>query len=283
MPLWGSPQYPLHAGTATALYLGQRLYQFPLGVFGVALGTVLFPLFTQHAKRGEWDRFRGDLSLGIRLVLAIGLPASAGLMLVAHPLSKLFFQYGKFDSAAAAMTGDMILCYGAGVWAYCGLLILQRGFYAAGDRLTPMYVGLTAMLLNVTLNLTLIWPLGARGLALSTVLVAALQTCGTCVLLQRKVGSLDWRAIAGTTGKSLLAVAAMSLVCLWLTPAAIPGDGLRSRAIKLAVPLGLGLATYFGTAWLLRLKEPWMVLFHKAQLSSPSDGDLKNASAPAPN
>ena len=82
MPLPGSPLYPLNPGTATAIYLGQRLYQFPLGVFGVALGTVLFPLLTRHAQRGEMDRLRGDLSLGIRLVLAIGLPASAGLMLI---------------------------------------------------------------------------------------------------------------------------------------------------------------------------------------------------------
>ena len=66
MPLPGSPKYPLLAGTATALYLGQRLYQFPLGVFGVALGTVLFPLLTSHAQRGETDKLRADLSLGVR-------------------------------------------------------------------------------------------------------------------------------------------------------------------------------------------------------------------------
>ena len=282
MPLPWSPEYPLQAGTATALYLGQRLYQFPLGVFGVALGTVLFPLFTQHAQRGDSVRLRGDLSLGIRLVLAIGLPASAGLMLVAHPLATLFFQYGKFDAAAARLTGDMIVCYGAGVWAYCGLLILQRAFYAAGDRLTPMSIGLGAMALNVVLNVTLIWPLGARGLALSTALVAALQCGATCMLLQRRVGLLDWREIARTGGKTLIAVAAMSLVslaCLALTGANIVADddGMLLRGIKLAVPLAAGFATFFGSAWLLRLREPWMILFHEG-LTSPSMSDSTTAS-----
>jgi putative peptidoglycan lipid II flippase len=271
MPLPGSPAYPLHAGTATALYLGQRLYQFPLGVFGVALGTVLFPLFTQHAQRGEFDKLRGDLSLGIRLVLAIGLPASAGLMLIAHPLATLFFQYGKFDAAAAAMTGDMILCYGSGVWAYCALLILQRGFYAIGDRLTPMYVGLGAMLLNVALNLTLIWPLGGRGLALSTALVAALQCAVTSLLLQHKVGQLLWKEIAWTAVRTLIAVAVMSIACLLLTLPAAPDDGLKLRGLKLLVPLAAGGLTFLAMAWLLRLKEPWSVIFARGQLTNASD------------
>lgn len=268
MPLPGSPAYPLAAGTATTLYLGQRLYQFPLGVFGVALGTVLFPLFTQHAQRGESEKLRSDLSLGIRLVLAIGLPASAGLMLVAHPLATLFFQYGKFDVAAAVHTGDMIVCYGSGVWAYCGLLILQRAFYAVGDRLTPMYVGLYAMLLNLILNLTLIWPLGGRGLALSTALVAALQCGVTCLLLQRKIGQLQWRQIAWTAFRTLIAVAVMSCVCLWLTRSPGADDGLKLRGLKLLIPLSAGTISFFVAAWLLRLKEPWMILFSRGKIGS---------------
>ncbi len=279
MPLPGSPRYPLHSGTATALYLGQRLYQFPLGVFGVALGTVLFPLFTQHAQRGESARLRGDLSLGIRLVLAIGLPASAGLMLIAHPLATLFFQYGKFDAAAARQTGDMILCYSSGVWAYCGLLILQRGFYASGDRMTPMYVGLAAILLNLILNLTLIWPLGGRGLALSTALVAALQCAVTCLLLQRRIGRLLWKEIAWTAARTLVAVAIMSGVCLWLSQSSAPDDGLTMRGIKLLLPLAAGAITFLAAAWLLRLREPWMVLFSKEQIASASEESSLHRSA----
>ena len=263
MALPGSPPFPLHSGTATALYLGQRLYQFPLGVFGVALGTVLFPLFARHAQRGESDRLREDLSLGIRLVVAIGLPASAGLMLIAHPLATLFFQYGKFDASAARMTGDMILCYGSGVWAYCGLLILQRAFYAVGDRLTPMSIGLWAMLLNIILNLTLIWPMGGRGLALSTSLMAAIQCLITCVLLQRRIGRLEWRGIATTAAKTVIAVAVMSGVCQLCLAWTEPSERLLVRGLNLVVPLAGGAVAYLASAWLLRLREPWLVLFHR--------------------
>ncbi len=268
MPLPGSPAYPLTEGTATALYLGQRLYQFPLGVFGVALGTVLFPLLTSHAQRGETDKLRADLSLGVRLVLAIGIPASVGLMLIAHPLATLFFQYGKFDAEAARQTGDMIACYSSGVWAYCGLLILQRGFYATGDRLTPMYVGLWALLLNVVLNVSLIWPLGGRGLALSTALVAAIQCLVTAWLLQRRVGLLHWSEIGATFTKTTIAAGAMAVVCWSSLQVALNYESLASRSIKLALPLAAGSATFFIVAWLLRLREPWLVISPNSRLNT---------------
>jgi putative peptidoglycan lipid II flippase len=263
MPLPGSPQYPLEEGTVTALYLGQRLYQFPLGVFGVALGTVLFPLFTTHAQNGEHEKLRADLSLGIRLVLAIGLPASAGLILIGGPLAALCFQYGKFDADDARQTGEMIAAYGSGVWAYCGILILQRGFYAIGDRLTPMYIGLGAMVGNLVLNLTLIWSMGGRGLALSTALVAAIQCAVTAWLLQRKVGQLYWAEIGWTSLKTVLATAVMSLVCLVLL------DKLNStgmgvgRLIRLGVPLISGAIAFLVASRILGLKEPWQLIVGK--------------------
>lgn len=260
MPLPGSPPYPLVEGTATALYLGQRLYQFPLGVFGVALGTVLFPLLTAHAQRGETDKLRADLSLGVRLVLAIGLPASVGLMLLAHPLAILFFQYGRFDADDARLTGDMIACYGSGVWAYCGLLILQRGFYAVGDRLTPMYVGLGALLLNMALNLSLIWPLGGRGLAISTALVAVIQCVVTGLLLQRRVGALRWSEIGATATKTAIATGAMAAVIGLLPPIIPVGENFTGRALKLILQLVIGIVLFFSVARLLRLSEPWLLL-----------------------
>ena len=172
MNLPGSPEYPVTAGTASALYFGQRMYQFPLGVFGVALGTVLFPLLSRHAERGRLDKLREDLSLGLRLVICIGLPASAGLVLLANPLTALLFQHGAFDAEDARQTANMISAYGTAVWAYCGLLIVHRGYYAVGDRKTPLYVGLAAVVLNLVLNLTLIWFLGGQGLAIATAVAA---------------------------------------------------------------------------------------------------------------
>ena len=138
--------------------------------------------------------------------------------------------------------------------------------------MTPMSIGLWAMLLNIVLNLTLIWPMGGRGLALSTSLVAAIQCLITCVLLQRRIGRLDWRGIATTAGKATVAVAAMSGVCQLLLGWTLPGDGLLSRGINLGMPLAGGVAAYLASAWLLGLREPWMVLFHRgSRTEEPAD------------
>jgi putative peptidoglycan lipid II flippase len=260
LPGWPGVRYPLTAGTASALYFGQRLYQFPLGVFGVALGTVLFPLLARHAQQKAWDQLRDDLALGIRLVLAIGIPASVGLMLLAHPLAAALFQHGRFDAEDAHQTAGMIAGYGAGVWAYCGLLILQRGFYAVGDRITPLRVGLAAVVLNVILNLTLIWIFGGVGLALSTTMVATIQCLTTAWLMQQRIGRLDGRQIGLSLIKTAIATVALAITC-WTA-----GELLRKssipfgRAANLGIPLCAGLAVYLAAAWLVRLEEPWLLL-----------------------
>ncbi len=260
LPWWDGVRYPLSAGTASALYFGQRLYQFPLGVFGVALGTVLFPLLAKHAQEKEWKRLSDDLTLGIRLVLAIGIPASVGLMLLAYPFTESFFQYGRFDAEDTRQTAGVIAGYGAGVWAYCGLLILQRGFYAVGDRTTPLRVGLAAVVLNVLLNLTLIWPLGSIGLALSTTFVAAFQCLVTAWLIQARVGRLDWNHAGRTLFRTTVATGFMAMGCLATTEMLGHLPINLGRAGRLGLPLLSGAAVYLLVARMIRLDEPWMLL-----------------------
>ena len=156
--------YPLTEGTTAAMYLGQRLYQFPIGVFGVALGTVIYPLLTAHAERGEPSLFREDLARGLRMVIAIGVPASVGLILIATPLTQLIFERGEFTAEDTAQTSAMISAYGLGAWAACGLLIIARAFYALGDRQTPLRIGLLAVAVNLVANLTLVWIFAGPGL-----------------------------------------------------------------------------------------------------------------------
>lgn len=268
MPLPGSPRWPLAEGTASALYYGQRFYQFPLGVFGVALVTVLYPLLTRHAQRGEEAAYRNVLTLGIRLVLAIGIPASAGLMLLAIPITRFFFLSGKFTAADAQVTGQMIAAYGAGVWAFCALLVVQRGFYALGDRVTPLRVGLWTMAMNAVLNLVLIWPCGGMGLAVATTVTSAIQCVISGWLLERKAGALPRRPIVITLLKSLVASLAMVAVCLvaqsllpsWLAGVSAGWPQKAVLAVELAVPFVAGLVTFLAVAAAIGLREPWMLL-----------------------
>jgi putative peptidoglycan lipid II flippase len=275
MPLPGSPPYPLQAGAVSALYFGERLYQFPVGVFGVALGTVLFPLFARHAAQGAIERLRDDLTIGLRLVLTIGIPASAGLMLVAEPLTRLLLEHGEFTHDDSRRTAALIVAYGSGVWAFCSLPILYRGFYALGDRISPVRVGMAAVVGDAILNLTLIWPLAERGLAWSTALSAVLQ--GSCLvwLIQRRIGRLDWARIRKTTVRALGATTVMVVTCL-VTTSLIPTDRTTWRqVIALAGPVAVGLGTYVAAARLLGLVElSWLL---SRSIAEPSDAPDDNS------
>jgi putative peptidoglycan lipid II flippase len=260
LPLPFGLAYPLQPGAVSALYFGERVYQFPLGVFGVALGTVLFPLLSRHAARGELDKVRDDLSLGLRLVIAIGLPASAGLVLIAEPLTRLVYQHGDFTALDTARVAPVLVAYGAGVWAYCAIPILYRGFYAVGERTIPVQVGLIAVALDLALNSTLIWPWGERGLAASTAISAAVQVALLAWMIQRRVGRLDGRRLCATGGKALFATLAMGAVCLATFNYFPQGldrflPGRLGEAAVLVAAIGLSAVTYFTAARIVGIDE----------------------------
>ncbi len=257
------PNYPLEAGTASALYLGQRMYQFPLGVFGVALGTVLFPLLTRHAERGRLDLVRDDLEYGLRLVVAVGLPASLGLVLLARPITDLLFRHGEFDDFDALQTATAIAAYAVGVWAYSGVHVLQRAFYALDDRVTPVRIGLFAVVLNVALDFVVLWPLGGPGLAYATAAAAVLQVGLLAVAVQWHTGKLSWPDLAGHTFRVLLGTLSMGLCTggtLVALQSLLPGESLFVRATEVAVPTATGIAVYLLAAKLLELDDVFTLL-----------------------
>ncbi len=252
-------RYPLESGTASALYLGQRMYQFPLGVFGVALGTVMFPLLSRHAQRGDFDGLRKDFLLGLQLVVSIGVPASVGLFLLADPLTELLFRHGAFDARDALQTSQMIRWYGIGVWAYSALLIVHRGFYAVGDRATPLRVGLLAMIANVVLCFLFIWPFGGWGLALATAISAMLQVALVTWAFQGQVGRLEWGKLIRTTLRAGFASLLMAIGCLG-TLALLEAAELSSRTLNVAAPVGVSMLIYFAAAKLLKMQELALLL-----------------------
>lgn len=253
--LGGAVNYPLQAGAVAAIYYGERLYQFPLGLLGMAVATVIFPALSRHAARGQHELLADDLTLGLRLVLFLGVPASAGLVLLSHPLSRLLFEHGEFTAGDAARVARMIACYGLGVGAYCALPVMVRGFYALGDLRTPVKAGLVAMAFNLALNLMLLWPLAEAGLALSTSLAAGVQLALLMTWFSRRFRSLHWRELTGTLLKTLLATAAMTATVSlldWLMP---QGDVLGSQLVAVFCPLVLGGLSFFAVSWWLRAPE----------------------------
>jgi putative peptidoglycan lipid II flippase len=256
--LGGAVDYPLQQGAAAAIYYGERLYQFPVGVLGIAVATVIFPMLSRHAARNDRRQLGADLTMGLRLVLFVSVPASVGLIILAHPLAKLLFEHGEFTAADTQRTARMIACYGWGVWAYCALPVIVRGYYALALRATPVKVGVAMVGLNLSLNLLLVWPLAEAGLAVSTAACAGIQVIVLAAVFTRRAGPLLWRSLARTILKTILATALMAVVtiaAMVLIDAAHLGDSLTARFVAVVAPVLLGMATFFAAIRLIAIDE----------------------------
>ncbi len=255
----GEPYYPMRQGAVAAIYFGERLYQFPLGLLGLAVATAIFPLLSRHAARGDRRRLGEDLTLGCRLVLFLGLPASAGLVLLAGPITQLLFERGEFTAQDSLRAARMIAVYGAGVWAYCALHVVVRGYYALGDRITPMKIGAVIVVLNFALNLLLVWPFAEAGLALATALTAGLQVFLLMAMFSRRKSHLDWRALAATAVRTLLATTLMTLAGYAALRSVPDSGGLTGEFVRVLLPLGTSTLAYFAAIALFGRSELQML------------------------
>lgn len=263
-------------GTAAALYYAYRLLQFPMGVFGVALGTVLFPVLTRSAKREDWTLFRRDYGHGLEMALAIGIPASVALVQLATPLTQVLFERGNFDRQDSALTARMVVGYGASVWAVIAVLIVNRGFYAVEDRLTPVRMASIAVVLNLVLSLSLVFLVGGDGLAWASS-VSAIVQLGLCVwAAATRFGAFDAASIGRTVGKTLAASAGMVVVC-HLLGGALSGPSRMSAAGLVAVCLAGG-GTYLAIAHLIGLTHPAELLYPRRR--GNKDAENENQDAP---
>ena len=247
--------YPMKQGAAAAVYYGERLYQFPLGVLGIAVATAIFPLLSRHAVRGDREQLGADLTLGLRMVLMLGIPASVGLIMLAEPIASLLFQHGEFTAKDTVRTAQMIGCYSIGVWAFCALPVIVRGFYALGDRTTPVRVGMTMVGLNLTLNLTLIWPFAECGLAISTAISAALQVVILTAIFSRRKSRIYWQSLMTTTARTLIATGLMWIVGRTVLGVLPDGAAISLRALRTVGPLTASVGTYFAVYYFLGGRE----------------------------
>ncbi|MCX5661973.1 MAG: murein biosynthesis integral membrane protein MurJ [Planctomycetota bacterium] len=251
--------YPVDSGGMTALTNAQLLYQFPLGVFGLAIATAIFPALAHAAAvRGEAGRleFRQTLQQGLRLTVFIGLPASVGLILVRLPLTRVLYEHSRFTLDDSTRVAAILTGFAPAIWAYSMTHVITRAFYALKDSTTPLVVSVFMVLLNLTLNLILVWPLGAAGLAWSTAVCAAIQCVILLLALRHYMGNPVDRSVLAGWGRSALLSAAMALAllpCVLMVDAAhIP----RWRcAALLAAMVALGGLVYLGGAYLLHAEE----------------------------
>ncbi|KTD66123.1 murein biosynthesis integral membrane protein MurJ [Legionella spiritensis] len=172
----------LQIGSVSWLYYTDRLTDFPLGVFGVAIATVILPHLSRKYAEQNSEKFSRALDWGLRLILLIGLPAGLGLSLFSMPVIASCFAYGKFSAIDVLQTQKSLVALAAGVPAFMMIKVLASGFYAQQDIKTPVKIGALAMLVNSILCAVFIWPLAHAGLTLASAL-AGYVNCGILLFL----------------------------------------------------------------------------------------------------
>jgi putative peptidoglycan lipid II flippase len=270
--LGGAVRYPLEQGAVAATYLAERLYEFPVGIMGLAVATAIFPLLSRHAARGDHRKLGADLTLGLRLVICLGVPAGVGLIVLAHPLVRLLLEHGQFTAEDTARTARVTAYYATGVWAYCASHVLVRGFYALGDSATPAKLAAGIVGLNLTLNLLLIWPLAEAGFAAATAISAAVQVAALTWIFARRKAHLNWPALAATTVRTLFATALMAAACCAALAVLPPASGLLGKLIHVLAPLAVGGFVFCAAYWLIGGRELGM-FFRTAPRPDQWDSD----------
>jgi putative peptidoglycan lipid II flippase len=247
----------LSSGSVSYLYYADRLIEFPLGIFAIAVGTAVLPSLSRQAADGDRDGLKATMGHAMRLTLFINLPAMVGVIVLAQPLVELLFMRGRFDQASAEATAGAVAAYGVGLWAFAGIRAVVAVYYALKDTRTPVVVAALVLILNVALSLALMPWLKHVGLALATSLSGAANLLGLLWLLRRRVGLLGLRRVAVSSAKALAASLVMAAACAALAygPSWGPTGSWQILYLRPLAAVALGLVVYLGLAKILRMSE----------------------------
>ena len=198
-------------GSVSYLYYADRLVQFPLGIFAIAIATAVLPSFSTYAAVQDNKALGETFGYAMRLVFFITIPSMVGLILLREPIIGLLFKRGAFDSQTTALTASALLYYGLGLWAFSAVRIVVTLFYALQDTRTPVKMAVISIFVNMILGVALMWPLQHGGLALATSLASMVNLYLLVKALRKRVGLIDWHEILLSVRKTLLCSAVMGL------------------------------------------------------------------------
>lgn len=254
----------LATGSISWLYYSDRLVEFPLGVFGVALATVILPSLSQQHTSGDGKAYSATMDWALRLVFLIAVPAALGLALLAVPMLTTLFQYRAFNAFDVSMASRSLGAYALGLPAFVLIKVLASGFFSRQDTVTPVKIGVVAMLANVVLNLLLVFPLAHAGLALATSLSASINAGLLYFFLHRKGHYQPGPGWLTYLARLCIAVIVMAL----LLGLCIPDSSRWSewavfeRCLNLSLWVGLGVLSYFVVLALLGMRPKQMTAPH---------------------
>lgn len=251
------------SGMISILNLAQKIMNLPVGIFGAAIATAIFPTLTALTAQGDMAGFRRRSSLGLRAIFLVTIPSAFGLAALGEPLIRLLFQQGEFTASMAHTTFSVLIYFCVGLAAYAGIMVLNRSFYALKDTVTPLLIAAASIGLNFILSVNLVHLMGVRGLALATSLSGVFNLTVLLLVLRIKSGPLGGRMMVRNLAVSLLGSIVMYFVVhysievmlQWLT-----FSEKINQLISVGVGIGLGVLVYGIIVSRLKLEESELVL-----------------------
>jgi len=257
-------------GFVSVLNYAIRIWYLPLGIFAVAVSTVLFPAISRMASTGDVSGMKSAFSTGMREIFFLMLPATAGIMVLSIPITRLIYERGEFTSSDTYMVAITLFYFSIGLIPYSILTLLNRVFYAMKDTRTPLIVAAISIFFNFLFDMILIRILSYAGLALSTSLVGTANFLALAFLLRRKIGKLGAKEIVKSVSKMILATALMSAIAyfVWYMLDRMLGGNTIYQVISLGTSIIIAIGTYILLCYAFRLNElKQLALYLKSKVS----------------
>lgn len=246
----------LVSGSVSWMYYADRLMEFPSGVLGVALGTILLPSLSKSFASGNHDEYCRLMDWGLRLCFLLALPSAVALGILAKPLTVSLFQYGKFTAFDAAMTQRALVAYSVGLMGLIVVKVLAPGFYSRQDIKTPVKIAIVTLIMTQLMNLAFIGPLKHAGLSLSIGLAACLNA-GLLYWQLRKQDIFTpqpgWASFLLRLAIAVAVMAAALVGMLYVMPEWAQGT-MPYRLMRLMAVVVVGVVAYFATLAVLGFK-----------------------------
>jgi putative peptidoglycan lipid II flippase len=245
-------------GAVSWLMYAFRILYLPIGLFGVAAGTIATTGLARHAAEGDMEGLRETLRRSLRMLAFLTVPATAGLMVLAAPIVRLLYERGRFTAVDTERTAAALVCYGVGLVAYSSVKVLAPAFYALGQPRVPLVASVLSVATNLLLNVSLYGALGYRSVALGTSLSSAVNAGVLAVMFERHVGGLRHSGLGSALGRMALAALVMAPAAWWTAArltAHLGSHGVGAQATTALGAVGTGVVAYAAVAALLGLDE----------------------------
>lgn len=245
----------LRSGSISYLYYADRVMEFPLGVFGIALASAALPAMSRQAASGDRQALARTVNFALRLSCYTAIPATVGLVLLRTPITRVLFERGRFGPAETAATAWALACYAVGLAAFSAARIAAQAFYALGDTRTPVVTGVCAVAVNVLVAVALLRPMEHAGLAFASSVSSYVNLALLAWLARRRIGALGAREIGSSVARTALASAALAAWCgllLWFWPQAAR---LSVEVVWLGAAIGGGALVFWLASTALRSPE----------------------------